>query len=314
MKKLTLVYMGTPDFSAELLEFLSQQPQLDIKYVVTQEDKKVGRKQILTESPVKKIAKKLALKVVDELFDELNLTDIDMVLVYAYGNIIPANFLQQPVYGFINFHPSLLPKYRGPSPTLYPIILNEEKTGITIIQMDEKIDHGSILDQVEISVLPDERRSELEKRLTEPAGKLFMKLVKEILEGKIASPLPCSPQNERGATYTRLIKKDDGFIPFEVLNHLQKTGTILSSFTPSLLQDFFERNHLPTAITTPPSIYHLFRGLYPWPGVWTTLPNAKRLKITDMSLENNRVVLKKVQLEGKNEVDFSTFQKAYKLF
>ncbi len=320
MKKISLAYFGTPYFSADFLEKILADKTLpvEVKLVITQKDKPVGKKQIITPSPVKELGKKAKIPVffqinqkrseeirkiryqknsdksdISDLSGFLmladdsrtlpNFSEVDLALVCAYGQLIPQELLTLPKYGFWNIHYSLLPKYRGASPVAYALIAGEKKTGVTIFQMDEKIDHGPIIAQEELKIFPHERRPDLEKRLTDLAFNLFKKLVTTNF-----NQLQLAAQADDLATYTKKLTKEDGFIE---ISNLKTQNSNLNL-----------------------KIYNLFRGLYPWPGIWTILPNGKRLKITDMSLINNKIILKKVQLEGKKEVDFETFNRAYKIF
>ncbi len=205
-----------------------------------------------------------------------------MTLVYAFGELIPEELLNLPKYGFWNIHPSLLPKYRGPTPIASPLINGDSITGVTIIKMDEEIDHGPIIAQESLTIDQSDRRPDLEKKLTDLGFELFKKTVFN------KDQLQIKPQNHSLATYTKKLEKSAGFISFE--NCKLKIGN------------------------SPEDLFNLFRGLYPWPGLWTILPNGKRLKITDVDFTGEKLILKKVQLEGKKEIDFETFNKAYKVF
>ncbi len=323
MTKLKLAYFGTPDFSADLLEKLitdvSINRLIDIKCVVTQPDRPVGRKQVITPSPTKVVAQKFGLKIEYLKFNKnlkLKIKNCDLVLLYAFGQMIPRDILSTPKMGFWNIHPSLLPKYRGPSPIAYPLINGDTKTGVTLIKMDEKIDHGPIIAQEELEISPTDRRPDLEKKLTNLAFKIFKRVVKgeEACFEQIAwAPLgeagekhgikPFTEQNHSQATYTKLFEKQDGFISFENLK------LALSGVEGLKIEN------------SPEKLFNLFRGLYPWPGLWTLLRPAKggtsegqtlkRMKITDINFKDGKLIIKKVQLEGKKEVDFETFQKAY---
>lgn len=297
MKRLKIAYFGSPDFSADFLEKLitdvSINQLIETKLVVTQTDQPVGRKQILTPTPVKKIAEKY--KRSEDTKFGIELTNIDLAIVYAFGEIIPKEILDLPKYGFWNIHPSLLPKYRGPSPIAAPLINGDKKTGVTIIKMDEKIDHGPIIAQQSLTIEKTDKRPDLEKKLTN----LAFEMVKKTVFNK--DSLQIKPQNHSLATYTKKLEKSDGFIEFEELKQAINNSQLTI-------------NNL--------AIYNLFRGLYPWPGIWTMikpiqlrqLDEAKRLKITDLELVNEKLIIKRVQLEGKKEVDFKTFNKAYKVF
>ena len=289
MKKIKLAYFGSPDFAADFLEkiLLDKSLPVEIKLVVTQPDQLVGRKQILTPTPVKKVEEKF--KRSEDIIPPkagfgIKLKNIDLVLVYAYGELIPKELLNLPKYGFWCIHPSLLPKYRGPSPIAAPLINGDEITGVTIIKMDEEIDHGPIIAQQSLTIKKTDKRPDLEKKLTDLAYEMFKKTVfnKDSLQLK--------PQDDTLATYTKKLEKSDGFISLEILKKA------------------FEGNGAK-------KIYNLFRGLYPWPGIWTILPNGKRLKITNLVMKQlNNLIIESVQLEGKKEVDFKTFNDAYKIF
>jgi len=299
MKKLSLAYFGSPDFAADFLEKLitdvSINRLIETKLVVTQPDQPVGRKQILTPTPVKIMAEKYKGSEDIKFFAvcgfpsknfDIELKNIDLALVYAFGEVIPKNILSLPKYGFWNIHPSLLPKYRGPSPIATPLINGDETTGVTIIKMDEEIDHGPIIAQESLTIEKTDKRPDLEKKLTDLAFEMFKKTV------FIKDSLQLKPQNHSLATYTKKLAKQDGFIE-------------ISNFK-------FQISN------SPEKLYNLFRGLYPWPGIWTILPNGKRLKITGLNIVRNKnlcsLQIKRVQLEGKKEVDFETFKRAYKIF
>ncbi|EKE14725.1 MAG: hypothetical protein ACD_12C00323G0002 [uncultured bacterium] len=345
-KKLKLAYFGAPEFSARFLEKLLTDKQLpiEIKLVVTQPDKPVGRKQILTPSPVKVTAQNHKIKTYEifpaktanyrlltHLFYELK---IDAVIVYGYGGIIPAYLLQSVRIGFFNLHPSLLPKLRGPSPIPYSIFFTFNDvynyTGITLFKMDEKIDHGPIIIQKKMQILPTDKKPDLEIKLTNLAFEMLKKiLIKLILTD--FNRFRLIKQDEKQATYTRRLKKEDGFIPFGVLkatleNKIPNERSVKIKFIPKIITDFQQKNpnhsiancQLPNS---PIIIFNYFRGLYPWPGIWTKVKingQEKRLKITDINLVGDTnlhpLQIIKVQLEGKKEVDFTTFNRVYKLF
>jgi len=346
--KINLAYFGSPDFSAFFLEKILTDYDLkkviDVKLVVTQPDRPVGRKQILTETPVKKVAKKYQISNIKYQIDirnlKLEIRNFDLCLVYAFSHIIPKDLLNAPKLGFWNIHPSLLPKYRGPSPIAYPLIFGEKETGVTIIKMDEKIDHGPIIAQEKLKIEDTDRRPDLEKKLTDLGFLIFKELItKNIIKkstdacferlGRCAvSPkgdehaqgsekhsikLLLTPQNHSQATYTRLLKREDGFIPLSTLKKALKNEPLNFEEMPPILKEI---NTWKLEKRSSEIIYNYFRGLYPWPGIWTFLPNGKRLKIIDMNFEvtSYKLQVTRVQLEGKREVDFETFNKAYQVF
>lgn len=367
-KKINLIYFGSPKFSADFLEKLITNSStclagrrvkhlIEVKLVVTQPDQPVGRKQIITSSPVKLTAQKYNLKCLEignwDLIRNLKfeIRNLDFCLLYAYGKKIPNEILVLPRLGFINIHPSLLPKYRGPSPITYPLILGDKQTGVTIIKMDKEIDHGPIINQEKMEILPNDKRPDLEKKLTNLAFDMFKKTVIQLTNScvnelknenpQLVNPLILKTQQHQLTTYTKLLKKSDGYIPVEVLQQAI-AGKKITNFIPQIIKDYCSRNNVTMKQLASPAgefnnltIYNLFRAFSPWPGLWTLLHPAissvskgqtqiiptersttqhKRLKITDLALINNKLIIKKVQLEGKKEVDFKTFNKAYKIF
>ena len=343
MNKLKLAYFGSPSFSADFLEKILKDKTLpiEVKLVVTQPDKPVGRKRIITATPVKQTAIKYQISKIKNQKEIINLkseiSQIDICLVYAYAKIIPKEFLAIPKYGFWNIHPSLLPKYRGPSPIAFPLILGDKKTGVTIIKMDEKIDHGPIIAQEEIKILPDDKRIDLEKKLTDLAFNLFKKII--TTNPPHANQPQLSAQTHPLATYTRLLKKDDGFIPLAMLKRALNNQPLTLEQLPEIVKEYLSKyqisNTFPRCFAyrsrrikyqndilkiksekfnSSLITYNLFRALYPWPGVWTILPNGKRLKIKEVKIENDKLKIILLQLEGKKEVDFETFNRAYKIF
>lgn len=289
MEKIKLAYFGSPDFAAYFLEKLLTDTTIDqlieMSLIITQKDKLVGRKQILTPTPVKQVALKHGLEIleIESHLGREKISQTDLCLVYAYGDLIPGDLLDLPKYGFWNIHPSLLPKYRGPMPIASPLIKGDKTTGVTIIKMDEEIDHGPIIAQESLTIEKNDKRPDLEKKLTDLGFEMF----KQIIRNSLNSP-NTKIQDDKEATYTKKLSKQDGFIEI------------------SKLKDQISNNS--------EDLFNLFRGLYKWPGIWTILPNGKRLKIIDMNIVENKLIIKKVQLESKNEVDFETFNKAYNIF
>ncbi len=284
MKKLKIAYFGSPDFSAEFLEKLLTDTDLPVETVsvVTPPDKPAGRKGISTPVPVKQIAQKYNVPVIDSL-QELD-SDLDLGLLFAYGEILPKEVLKKPKHGIWNIHPSLLPLYRGAAPMATPLIEGVSNTGVTLMKMDEQLDHGPIIAQEEADILPKERHPELAKRLSNLSYKLFKKAVNEFVSHE--NSIHMRDQDEAKATFTKTFTKQDGFTP---------------------TADFSEK---------PQEVFNRFRGLYPWPGLWTKVilnDREQRLKITDLDIEEDKLIIKKVQLEGKKEVDYSSFKEAYKI-
>ncbi|MBI5765812.1 methionyl-tRNA formyltransferase [Candidatus Falkowbacteria bacterium] len=247
-KKIRIVFAGTPNFAAPFLNSLSNESDFEVVAVLTRPDKPVGRDQVLTYSPIKELAKKKNINILqpENIKDEKIIIDLfdlspDFLVVAAFGQIIPREILNIAKYGNINAHPSLLPKYRGASPIQSAILNGDQETGITIMLMDELMDHGPILAQQKISLNGDETADTLHKELAEVGKTLLIKTIKQLSDNAITP----QPQNHDSATYCKIIKKNNAKI-----NWLNPAQTI-------------ERQ---------------IRAYYPWPTAWTTYGN-KRLKI-----------------------------------
>jgi len=360
MKRLKIAYFGTPYFSARFLQKLLSDTSINppagraghlikVKFVVTQPDQPVGRKHILTKSPVKVVAEKFNIPVLDSLRSleryyssspetkfginsvEKNLKDVDLALIYYYGKIIPKGILTIPRFGFWNIHFSLLPKLRGTTPATFSLILGDKKTAVSLVQTDEKLDHGDLIAQQEVKIKTDETRIELEERLHNIAYKVFIEQINNLLNNKIK----LTPQDHSQATYTRFPVKNDGFIPLPTLKKALKNEPLNFEELPSIIQEYSSKYKLPilqrpSSIGTGSSVvFNLFRGLFPWPGIWTlvdihgnqpairgnpSVRTHKRLKITGLNYAKGKLTITKVQLEGKKGVDFKTFNAAYSVF
>lgn len=328
MHKLRIGFYGTPEIAASLLHsiLVDQNCPLEIIYVTTQPDKPVGRKQVITPSPVKKLAMREGIQVYTDLRESTNrLADINFALVFAYGEIIPVHILRMSTGGFWNIHPSLLPKYRGASPIAYPVLLGDDWSGVTLMKMDEKMDHGRIIAQQRIPIVFPILRSDLEKNLIHHAYDILKKTAEQMVNNPARfSDNALQEQNHELATYTRTLEKHDGFIPFNILNKCLNDSDLHDEEIPAIIQDYFKRNFTNNEFiewrnkfTSSAVLFNLYRGLYNWPGIWTLVTvnqKEKRLKITEMSFKDDKLTIEKIQLEGKNEVDMKTFNSAYKIF
>ncbi len=203
-----ITFAGTPKFSKIVLEKILKS-DLSINAVITTKDKPRGRGQEKKPSPVKEIAERENLRIFHQIEDVIDETDL--VLVAAYGRIFSKEILENPKYGFLNVHPSLLPKYRGPTPIQAAILNGDKKTGVTIMLMNEEMDGGPILNQREILLTKKEYYKDLEKKLAESGGEILSETVKKWVKEKITP----ESQNNSEATYTDLLKKEDGRINWE---------------------------------------------------------------------------------------------------
>lgn len=213
MKNLKVIFMGTPDFSIAPLEYLIE--NTNVVLVVTQPDKTVGRKETLEQSPVKKVAISHNIDVFQpekirkeyEIISEIN---PDLIITCAYGQILPKALLDIPRLGCINIHGSLLPKYRGASPIQSSILNGETKTGITLMYMDEQMDTGDIISQIEVPIEPLDDTGSLFTKMSDAA----VKLLKETLPKIAGGTNDRIKQDDNLATYTKMIKREDEKINF----------------------------------------------------------------------------------------------------
>jgi methionyl-tRNA formyltransferase len=222
--------LGTPEFGAIILEEMIK-ANLDPTLVITMPDKPIGRKQIMTPPPVKVIAKKynipfLQTKKVQEFKSEIEKLKPDLIVSAAFGQIFPKEILEIPKFKGINVHPSLLPKHRGSSPIQGAILGEDKETGVTIILMDEQLDHGPILAKSEPVEVDKMDFKELTKKLAEDGAKLLIKTIPLWLEGKIEPKI----QDDSKATFIDKIKKDDGKIDWN--KTAEEIERQIRAFTP----------------------------------------------------------------------------------
>lgn len=302
--------MGTPRFAEVVLKAIIE-AGYTITAVFTQPDKKVGRKQENQKTPVKILAEKRNITVFEP--ENLNSRKIvntvaklhpDLIIVAAYGKILPKTILEIPKYGAINIHASLLPKFRGASPIQGAILAGERETGITLMLMNEKLDAGEIIAQKKIKISKEDNVQTLTDKLSKIGGKLLVKTLPDWIRGRIKAV----PQNEKEASYCRTIKKENGKIDWR---------------------------------ESAETIYRKWKAYVYWPGIFTFLYDKgiqKQLKLIEIgkmpransdekvgkvveykkqiAVQTGKglVILKKIQLEGKKPTDAFSFSRGKKNF
>ena len=210
-----LVFLGTPDFAVKSLEAIANSRH-EVLAVVTQPDRPVGRKAVLTPSPVKVCAEKLGIKVLQynkirqEGVDDLRALAPDIMVTCAFGQILSQEILDIAPHGVINVHGSLLPKYRGAAPIQYAVINGDKETGVTIMQTEAGIDCGDILAVEKVPVGENETAGELFDRLADLGAALIVKTLDDIEKGGV-TPVK---QDESHATYVKMIDKSASVIDF----------------------------------------------------------------------------------------------------
>lgn len=228
-----IVFMGTPDFAVNVLQGLID--NYDVVGVVSQPDKRIGRHQVLTNTPVKELALKYdipvfqPIKIREDYEDILNLNP-DLIVTCAYGQIIPKAILDYPRLGCVNVHASLLPKLRGGAPIHKSIIDDYGTTGVTIMYMDVKMDSGDIISQREVKILDSDNLESLHDKLSEVGTSLLLDTLPSIIDGSNSR----TKQNEDEVTYAYNIKREEEHIDFsktsrEVFNLIRGLCPVPSS-------------------------------------------------------------------------------------
>lgn len=255
-----IIFWGTPEFAMPSLKSVHQLGVLSL--VVTQPDRQAGRGKKMTSSPVKVYAKENNIDILEpEKLDEDFIESLKKYLpatflVVAYGKIIPQKVLDLSQMPAINIHPSMLPELRGPSPIQTAILRGFSSTGLSLMQLDKKMDHGPILGQIEAKIEPNENYLELSSRLADLGARVLEDKLLDYLEGNL-SPLP---QDDDKATYCQMINKEDGHIDWHK-----------------------------SAI----DIHNQVRAYFPWPSAYGSLGdlNIKIIKteVVDINLEPGEV-------------------------
>ena len=302
-----IIFMGTPDFAVPCLQKLIDAGH-DICGVFTQPDKPKGRGKTLLPTPVKEEAMKheipvyQPLKVRDSEFVEtLKELAPDMIIVAAFGQIIPKAILDMPKYGCLNIHASLLPKYRGAAPIQQAVIDGEKESGVTIMKMGVGLDTGDMISQAVVPLAEDETGGSLFDKLAEEGAELLIRTIPSIVDG---TAVYTKQPEESPTPYAAMISKKMGLMDFT------KSATELE---------------------------RLVRGMNPWPSAYTFL-NGKTLKVWKCSVESgncgkeapgtitgvdkkgihvacgtDKLVLEEVQLEGKKRMETDAFLRGYQV-
>src|SRR5574344_1650696 len=214
-KDLRILFLGTPEISAVVLGNLVNNGY-NIVGIVAQQDKPIGRKQIVSAVPTKVVGLKYVIKVYQPVKIRLDFSFVkdinpDLILTLAYGQLIPHEMLEIPKYGCLNLHGSLLPKYRGAAPIQFALLNGDKKTGITLMEMVDKMDAGKIYLKKEVEIIDDDNYDSLVTKLEGCAYKCFDEGIQDYIDGKNKG----IEQNEADATFTRKINEEDQIINFD---------------------------------------------------------------------------------------------------
>ena len=299
-EKINIVFLGTPEFACPFLEKLATDSRFEVKAVITQEDKPVGRKKLLTPTPIKELSQKLHLPIFQpiklnkdpNLLDYLEKLSPDFFVVVAYGQILSSKVLQIPKIKAINVHGSILPKYRGASPIEQALLNGDSITGLSIMEMVKAMDAGPVYQKLELPITESDNNQSLRKKLSELGASQLPNLLIQILKGDLSA----TPQTEALVSFCQKISKEDGCI-----NPTQQTAQ--------------EIINMAKAYSTWPGIYlkqkeknlkliqiELNNSASPTPGHFEISNNQLFLGTKKGTLE-----IKTLQLEGKTVQDTKNF-------
>jgi methionyl-tRNA formyltransferase len=293
-KKIKIVFLGTPEFSSIVLDKLIKNNYRPV-LVITAPDKPVGRKKIITPSATKVLSQKYKIPVlqpnkINDINTKIKDLKPDLGIVVAYKQIIPKDILSIPKYGFLNIHPSLLPKYRGPAPIQTALLNGDKKTGVTIILIDAEMDHGKIVSNINYQIKDNIIFEELSNDLAELSAELLIATIPKYINKEIQP----KEQDESKVSFTKIIKKEDGEID------LSKSAQ---------------------------EIERQVRAFNPWPGSFFFLKKkGKKIRIkileayasesenphkVSLKCKKDYLVINKLQQEGKKPLLAEEFKKGF---
>ena len=305
MNKTKIIFIGTASFGLPVFEALIKDSDFEIVLAITRPDKPVGRKQLITASCIKTAAEKRNITVLQpehimDIREKISPLKPDLILVIAYSQLIPENILNIPKHGCLNLHASLLPKYRGAAIIQTAILNGDEQTGLTLIKMDKGLDTGPILNQQTLKIKSDDTADSLYDKLADASPDFVINTLKEYLTGH-KKP---KPQDNELSSYVKILTKADGLINWN------KPADELEKF---------------------------IRAMFSWPMAWTWR-NGQQVKIISAQRQpieinsykpgktfkynsglavqcgRNALIIKKLQLEGKNELLSEEFLRGQKDF
>ncbi len=303
---MNILFFGSTTDSLIILEKLSLP---DVRAIVTQPARPVGRDKIITPTPVEIWGKARNIPVLSfesnplkpwlykdeqQVIDTLQSIRPDLLISASYGQKIPWETIQKAPHGGINVHPSLLPRWRGGDPVPWAILTGDHQIGVSIVTLSEKFDEGKIIAQKKIPISANDTSDPLRTKLFVLGAELLVRLLPDHIRGAIKG----TSQQSKDEPQAKRLSRDLGREPWELLEHAINDGKDV---------DRIERK---------------FRALLPWPGIWTKInlqinkstndkSENRRLKILKLHLENEKLVIDEVQLEGKKSVSWEQFKKSY---
>ncbi|MDP3982683.1 MAG: methionyl-tRNA formyltransferase [bacterium] len=285
MKKISLVFFGSQQNSADLLELLVKDERFKVVAVVTQPDRPIGRKKVLTATPVSAVVekyeidllkperaeKKNLLKDSEGLYESLKKYNFALILTYEYGQLLTEDILGLGKFGGVNIHFSLLPSFRGAAPLPWQILHGEKETGITFSKMGAAFDTGNLLYQEAQEIKNEDTTVELHKRLSKRVLDITMDILQKYIDGELKKISSNYPES-----YCPRMTREDGYVEYSEFKRSMEGDKLIAI-----------------------KIERMLRAFNPWPGVYT-LVSGKRLKILSGNMEGVKFVPENVQWEGRD--------------
>lgn len=304
--KPTVIFFGSfGHYSAVVLEELINSNLIKVIHVVTNPTH-TNRKGKEEKGAVQLVAEKNNIPfttTMPSLFSDIKKDfSADFIITAGYGKLLPPKLLSEPKVASLNLHFSLLPKYRGSNPGEWTILMGEEKSGITIIEMNEEFDKGGTIYQESIDLETDENRESLYEKLYLLGGKVFPEVIIKFSKGELET----ISQPKSDFPYAARFKRDDGFIEWDIIKNSMNgkdSKPDLSSVQLSKIIKLQEINSI-----NPQFIEKASRALYKFPSLWTKIPTVKgekRMKIHTTEVKNNRLILIEVQIEGQSRAKWN---------
>jgi methionyl-tRNA formyltransferase len=318
MQHLNILFFGSTHDSVSVLDGITNHPpedlQISVAASVTQPPRPQGRKAILTPTPVEtwahehnlpvhsfpsNPAKKTAYLDEQAVIDTLTQYDYDIVISASYGQLIPWTIIDRAEKKGLNIHPSLLPRWRGADPTPWTILAGDQECGVTIVGLSQSFDEGYIYAQERLSTPKQTSHEALRRDLFARGTQILCQHLSDIINNKNTG----IPQHKEHATYARRLTREDGYIPWEILNKALNKRTVEKTDYPPLLSASLRH----TLNKTEPSIQELLQravyALAPWPGLWTMIRiknRSLRMKILSVSPSSTseHIILENIQMEG----------------
>ncbi len=310
VNKIRLIFMGTPDFALPGFKSLIADNSFEIIGVYTKADKPIGRKQLLTPPPVKVLAEENNIPVFQPEKIKLEIENIknlkpDLIVVIAYGKIIPQEILDIPKYGCINVHASLLPKYRGAACLNAPILNGDSETGITIMKMEAGLDTGPILRQVKMELMGKESLADVHDYLSNLGAKILPDTIHDWISGKITPQI----QDETAASYIKTLDKEDARINWD--KPAQEIERMIRAFNPWPGTFCYTKEN---------KILKILEATVSQSGPEDSLPEQKIGQVSikngelTVKCEQDNIIILKLQVEGGRAMNIKDFLSGHQDF